>query len=145
MTDALTYAEPATIDAIVSESRALVVIDQGPNLAALAKSINHHINRALAADISGERHRVKAGQELIEARKHVARGEWIAWCKANIKRGQRDIQRLMQIAAAPTTRTRLLSESAPATVSARRRAERMRQSVAWSRSRSVALYKRNGR
>ena len=84
----------------VSESRALVVIDQGPNLAALAKSINHHINRALAADISGERHRVKAGRELIEAREHVPPGDWIAWCKANIKRGQRDIQRLMRIAGA---------------------------------------------
>ena len=43
---------------------------------------------------------MKAGRELIEAREHVPPGDWIAWCKANIKRGQRDIQRLMRIAGA---------------------------------------------
>ena len=101
MTDQTALMDAPAIEfTMVSESRALVVIDQGPNLAALAKSINHHINRALAADISGERHRVKAGQELIEARKHVAPGEWLAWCKANIYRSVRDIQRLMRIAGA---------------------------------------------
>ena len=100
MSAALTCAELATVDAIVSESRALVVIDKAPNLAAVAAEINHHLTLLFKNEVNAGRHRLRAGQALIEARKHVPPGEWIAWCKANIKRGQRDIQRLMRIAGA---------------------------------------------
>ena len=54
-----------------------------------------------------EDYRVTAGQLLAEARHRVDAGEagagmgWEAWCKANVERSYRDVQRLLAIAAAP--------------------------------------------
>jgi hypothetical protein len=43
-------------------------------------------------------HRIKAGELLIEASKHVPAGEWGRWCNANVKRSERDIRKVMKIA-----------------------------------------------
>jgi hypothetical protein len=54
-----------------------------------------------------EDYRVTAGQLLAEARHRVDAGEagagmgWEAWCKANVERSYRDVQRLLAIATAP--------------------------------------------
>jgi hypothetical protein len=66
-----------------------------PTLAELAASINSHIEQAIAA---GDSHRILAGLELIEARKHVPHGQWESWCAENIDRSYRDVRRLMAIA-----------------------------------------------
>ena len=92
----------------------LVPVDTGPSLAECAASINKHIEKALSADMSANRHRLRAGQELIEARKRVPHGEWIAWCEKNINRGMRDIQKLMQMAGAPDPEAALDQERARA-------------------------------
>jgi hypothetical protein len=83
-----------------SPGRALVPVPQREDLAARAAQINRHLDLLTKAEGNAGRHRLRAGQHLVEARKHVPPGEWIVWCNANIKRGQRDIQRLMKIAGA---------------------------------------------
>ena len=62
-----------------------------PTLAERAASINSHIEQAIAACDS---HRILAGLELIEARKHVPHGQWELWCAENIDRSYRDVRRL---------------------------------------------------
>jgi Protein of unknown function (DUF3102) len=68
------------------------------SLESRAASINRHIDLFLRADASAQSNRIAAGQELIAAKEMVEHGKWEAWCAANIKRSQRDIQRLMKIA-----------------------------------------------
>ena len=65
-----------------------------------AASINRHIDLIAKADATASRHRIRAGQELLEVRAILAHGEWLPWCKANIKRGPRDVQKLLKIAGA---------------------------------------------
>jgi hypothetical protein len=49
--------------------------------------------------------RAVLGHELLEAQKQVnaelGRGHWEEWCAANVKRSQKDIQKIMGIAASP--------------------------------------------
>lgn len=66
-----------------------------------AESINKHFGLAQKFGGLWEQHRLRAGSELIEARAIVEHGQWITWCKTNIKRGMRDIQQVMKMAAAP--------------------------------------------
>ena len=86
---------------VASAGRELVPVRQGPTLEERAASINAHIHKYTSADISGHKHRLKAGAELLAARKLIPHGEWLAWCERNIVRGQRDFQRLMKLAGAP--------------------------------------------
>ena len=66
-----------------------------------AELINKHFGLAQKFGGLSEQHRLRAGSELIEARAIVEHGQWITWCKTNIKRGMRDIQQVMKMAAAP--------------------------------------------
>lgn len=65
-----------------------------------AASINQHIALYLRGKENCKTHRLKAGQELVIVRKRIPEGEWEKWCALNIKRGMRDIRRLIQIAEA---------------------------------------------
>jgi Protein of unknown function (DUF3102) len=62
------------------------------------------INKALhMADFHAEKtksSRLEAGKLLIEASQHVPAGEWGRWCKANVKRSERDIRKVMKLAGA---------------------------------------------
>jgi hypothetical protein len=81
-----------------------VVVDDLPadaDLEMRAESINRHLDLGDRAEASASHHRIRAGQELLEARALLAHGEWLPWCKANIKRGVRDVQKLLRIASAP--------------------------------------------
>jgi hypothetical protein len=92
---------PAAIEfAVASTGRELVLVQQQPSLDKRAASINRHIELILKAEGRAGYHRLRAGQELISARKHVPPGEWKAWCETNIKRSYRDIKRLLKIAGA---------------------------------------------
>jgi Protein of unknown function (DUF3102) len=55
-------------------------------------------------------HRIQAGKLLIEASKHVPAGEWGRWCKANVKRSERDIRKVMKIAVADDPEAALREE-----------------------------------
>jgi hypothetical protein len=79
-----------------------------------AASINDHINKALRADGTGHRLRLKAGNELIEVRDLLPHGEWLPWCKANIHRGVRDVQKLIKMASADDPEAALEKERAEA-------------------------------
>jgi hypothetical protein len=82
------------------------------DLEARATSINRLIELGYKAEASASRHRIRAGQELLEARALLAHGEWLPWCKANIKRGVRDVQKLLKIASAPNPAAALEAENA---------------------------------
>jgi hypothetical protein len=84
------------------------------SLGNLAASINSHIDKFDKADLAAWRHRLKAGQELMEARRRVEPGKWIAWCKANIKRSRRDIAKLVKIAESEDAQAALSDERAKA-------------------------------
>ena len=90
----------------------LAPLGDGPTLAERAASINKHIEKALSADMSANRHRLRAGHELIEARKRVPHGEWIPWCGKNISRSMRDIQKLIQMAGSDDPEAALEQERA---------------------------------
>jgi hypothetical protein len=77
-----------------------------------AESINRHLDLGDRAEASASHHRIRAGQELLEARTLLAHGEWLPWCKANIKRGVRDVQKLLKIASAPNPAAALEAENA---------------------------------
>ena len=102
MTDqtAIIDAPDATEFSVASTGRELVPVPIEISLDQRAASINRHLNSIARAEDRAESLRYSAGRELIEAREHVAPGEWLAWCKANIKRSFRDVQRLMKIAGA---------------------------------------------
>ena len=57
-----------------------------------AASINKHFDEIHKLRERREYHRLQAGRELVAARAVVDPGNWTKWCKANIKRGMRDIQ-----------------------------------------------------
>jgi hypothetical protein len=46
-----------------------------------------------------ERHRVRAGQLLIEASKYVPAGTWQAWCRSHIQRSLGDIRKCIKLAS----------------------------------------------
>jgi hypothetical protein len=74
---------------------------QMPNsLESRAASINRHIDLFSRAQGTWQAHRVRAGFELIEARKLVEKNGlgWEAWCAENIHRSFRDIQKMMAMA-----------------------------------------------
>lgn len=71
-----------------------------PSLDDRAASINHHLALAAKAKSRFDDHRLRAGQELIEARNHVPSGEWLEWCRKNFSRSRQDIARVMKLAAA---------------------------------------------
>jgi Protein of unknown function (DUF3102) len=82
------------------------------DLEARASSINRLIDLGDKAEANASRHRIRAGQELLEARALLAHGEWLPWCKANINRGVRDVQKLLKIASAPNPAAALEAENA---------------------------------
>jgi len=70
-----------------------------------AASINALLDGADKDDASGKSRRVKAGMELLAARQMFPptrsgrkESEWLAWCKANIRRSLPDISKIMKIA-----------------------------------------------
>ena len=92
-------AEPVVVAQVDARAgRELVLVDTGPTLEQRAASINAHIEKYCKADASSMSHRLRAGQELVDARKNVPHGEWISWCEANIRRSRQDIARLMKMA-----------------------------------------------
>lgn len=78
---------------------ALAVVARTPE--AWAASINKHFDETHKLGGRWEYHRLQAGRELVAARAVVDPGNWTKWCKANIKRGMRDIQQVMKMASAP--------------------------------------------
>jgi len=81
-------------------------------LSVLAEHINIRLNRAESDDDlagsyrrSAERNRVEAGRMLFKAKRLIettpgSNNSWPEWCKANIKRSEQDIRRLLKIARA---------------------------------------------
>jgi Protein of unknown function (DUF3102) len=64
----------------------------------LAASINEHLTAAEKATRRGLEHAIAAGLLLIEAKKLVGHGEWLAWLQANCQIGQRQAQTYMRLA-----------------------------------------------
>ena len=72
-----------------------------------AELINRLINKAdfadakaaIAATQAGV-HRVQAGKELLEVKALLPHGGWLPWCRENIHRSIRDVQKLLKIASA---------------------------------------------
>jgi hypothetical protein len=75
-----------------------------------AASIRSHITAALEALETADSHRIRAGQELIDARRLVEPGKWIEWCVTNIGRSRQDIARLIKIASAADPKAALEQE-----------------------------------
>jgi hypothetical protein len=69
---------------------ALVVLARTPEV--WAASINKHFDEIHKLGGRWEYHWLQAERELVAARAVVDPGNWTKWCKANIKRGMRDIQ-----------------------------------------------------
>jgi hypothetical protein len=116
---------PTAIDfSVPLAGRELVPVLRAPTLEDLVGEINRHIDMSLKAESSANSHRLRAGQHLIEARKLVPAREWQAWCAANIKRGHRDVQRLMKISGAEAPEAALKQERAKARVGMRRQERR---------------------
>jgi hypothetical protein len=78
---------------------ALAVVACAPETRALV--INKHFDEAHKFGGKCSYHRLQASRELVAARAVIEPGKWIVWCKANIKRGTRDIQQVMKMASAP--------------------------------------------
>jgi hypothetical protein len=64
----------------------------------LATSINEHLKAAETATRHGLEHAIAAGLLLLEAKKLVDHGEWLAWLQANCRLGQRQAQTYMRLA-----------------------------------------------
>ena len=75
-----------------------------PALDTHAKRAREYLQNAEKADAEADDNRIKAGRELIAARRRVDAGEtdlpWSLWCALNIQRSDRDIRRLMALAGA---------------------------------------------
>jgi hypothetical protein len=114
--DLSTSDAPASIEIAADREpgRELVLVSPEISLDQRATSINRHLALADKAEGSAKSHRISAGRELIAAREHVSPGEWIAWCKANIKRSYRDIKRLTKIAGADDPEAALEQDRAKA-------------------------------
>jgi hypothetical protein len=80
------------------------------NEASMVEAINHHFADADKAIGEVKYSRIKAGELLIEASKHVPAGEWGRWCKANVKRSERDIRKVMKVAGADDPEAALREE-----------------------------------
>jgi len=69
-----------------------------------AKRAREYLNKADESQSQWDDYRLKAGRELIAARRRVDAGEtdlsWPLWCAQYIKRSDRDIRRLMKMADA---------------------------------------------
>jgi hypothetical protein len=75
-----------------------------PALDTHAKRAREYLQNAEKADAEADDNRIKAGRELIAARRRVDAGEtdltWSRWCAQYIERSDRDIRRLMALAGA---------------------------------------------
>jgi hypothetical protein len=74
------------------------IINPAIDMKLYAARINYELDKAQMADTKGFRHRIRAGEALIEARKNIEPSCWIEWCRANIMRSRQDIARVMKIA-----------------------------------------------
>jgi hypothetical protein len=76
-------------------------VAKAPTLSDLAADINE--NHELARMFVGQAfdHAVKAGLLLIEAKKQVPHGQWLAWLKANVEVGTKQAQNYMKVAICP--------------------------------------------
>lgn len=72
-----------------------------PSLSDIAAEINqqHDLARVYAGQAFD--HAAKAGLLLIEAKRHVPHGKWLAWLKANVKVSARQAQNYMKLASCP--------------------------------------------
>jgi hypothetical protein len=77
-----------------------------------ATEINRLFDRSDRAEDAVTKRRWEAGCELIKAKALVRHGEWVAWCKANINRGIRDIQKCMYMAGSEDPMGELEAEKA---------------------------------
>lgn len=71
---------------------------QDATLAGLAERINQLLDKSDNLEITANKRRWEAGIELIKAKALVRHGEWQTWCKTNITRSLRDIQKVMHMA-----------------------------------------------
>src|SRR5271168_2624906 len=97
---------------------AVAVVARTPEV--WAASINKHFDEAHKFGGKCSYHRLQAGRELIEARALVEPGKWVKWCKANIKRGMRDIQHVIKLVNDPYPEKALAADN-------KRAADGMRQ------------------
>jgi hypothetical protein len=72
-----------------------------PALSDLAADINENHDLALMHVGQSFDHAVKAGLLLMDAKKQVPHGKWLAWLKANVKVGARQAANYMRVAACP--------------------------------------------
>jgi hypothetical protein len=64
-----------------------------------ATEINRLLDMMTDAEGKFGRRRWEAGVELLAAQRLIPRGEWEQWCDKNIARSQRDIRKIMKMAA----------------------------------------------
>jgi hypothetical protein len=69
-----------------------------PELADLAREINHHHVEATRAAGAAVNHACKAGECLIEAKAMLPHGQWLSWLEANCQVSERSAQAYMRVA-----------------------------------------------
>lgn len=68
------------------------------NLPTIAAEIREEVDAAEASWRDAVGHAIRAGELLIEAKSHVAHGQWLPWLKANFPGSARSAQGYMQLA-----------------------------------------------
>jgi hypothetical protein len=63
-----------------------------------AASIRSHLVAAAASEADAKSHRIQAGMELLSVRAILPHGAWLPWCRVNIRRSVRDVQKLLKLA-----------------------------------------------
>jgi Protein of unknown function (DUF3102) len=87
-------------DKAINEEDPSVTANSNWNEASLIEAINHSFANVDRLTTDAKQYRIAAGKALIEASQHVPAGEWGRWCKANVKRSERDIRKVMKLAGA---------------------------------------------
>jgi Protein of unknown function (DUF3102) len=87
-------------DKTINQEDPSVTTNSNWNEASLIEAINHSFANVDRLTTDAKQYRIAAGKALIEASQHVPAGEWGKWCKANIRRSERDIRKVMKMAGA---------------------------------------------
>ena len=102
-------------------------------IADVVRQIKTHIHDAATSQRRADKHRLQAGQLLLQLRQRIESGEegngidWWPWCEQHIERSRKDCEKLMRIASAEDPEQALEDER-----------ERVRLAVADHRARKKA-------
>ena len=88
---------------------ALAAQRQVPDLAACATAINRHHGLATKRADEAIHHASEAGRLLLQIKAALPHGEFIQWCRENLKVSVRQAQRYMEAALGKRTRLRALA------------------------------------